>query len=369
MSKIIMVSTKDYNFYNFRSNFILKLVECGNEVILICPYGKKIDYFTERGCKFIDLSIDRRGTNPINDAKLIFSYLKIFKKEKPDLVLTYTTKCSVYAGIACRLLNIKYIVNNAGLIAPDNPKSALARILNLLYKVGFKGASCMMYQNSQERDYMNALLKNKVHYRDLPGSGVDLNAFTLQPYPDKESPIVFNYVARIVELKGIREFLECAKRIKAKYEHTEFVLYGEYDNDKYRKIVSDLQSRGIVRYGGVLLDMKPAIASAYAVIHASYYEGMTNVVLEHGAVGRPSIGSNIPGVADGIEHGTTGYTFEVKNVDSLVNVVEQFINLPYETKVKMGLAARAKMEREFDREIVTEIYMEEIGRTIQGCDR
>lgn len=368
MSKIIMVSTKDYNFYNFRSNFILKLMECGNEVILVCPYGKKIDYFTERGCRFIDISIDRRGTNPFNDAKLIIGYLKILKKEKPDLVLTYTTKCSVYAGIACRLLNIKYIVNNAGLIAHDNPKSVLSKILNLLYKVGFKGASCMMYQNSQERNYMNALLKNKVHYRDLPGSGVDLNVFTLQPYPNRESPIVFNYVARIVELKGIREFLECAKRIKAKYTNTEFVLYGEYDNDEYREIVSDLESRGIVRYGGVLLDMKPAIIAANAVIHASYYEGMTNVVLEHAAVGRPSIGSDIPGVADGIDYGTTGYTFEVKNVDSLVNVVEKFINLPYEKKVGMGLAAREKMEQEFDRNIVTETYMEEISRILRKCD-
>lgn len=341
------------------------MVEHGYEVVLVCPYGKKIDYFTERGCRFIDLSIDRRGTNPINDAKLIMGYLNIFKKEKPDLVLTYTTKCSVYAGIACRLLNIKYIVNNAGLIAHDNPKSALAQILNMLYKRGFKGASCMMYQNSQERDYMNSLLKNKVHYRDLPGSGVDLNVFTLQPYPDKEAPIVFNYVARIVDLKGIREFLECAKRIKAKYTNTEFVLYGDYDNDEYRQIVSDLESKNIVRYGGILLDMKPAISAANAVIHASYYEGMTNVVLEHGAMGRPSIGSDIPGVADGIEDGVTGYTFEVKNVDALVSAVERFINLPYEKKVEMGLAARRKMENEFNRDIVTNIYFEEIKKVLK----
>jgi len=364
MKKIVMVSTKDYNFYNFRSDFILRLVEIGYEVVLICPYGKKIDYFTDRGCRFIDIPIDRRGTNPFHDLKLIHNYMKVFKKEKPDLVLTYTTKCSVYAGIACRMLKIKYIVNNAGLIAHDNPKGMLAGVLNMLYRVGFKKASCMMYQNSQERDYMNSLLKRRVPYRDLPGSGVDLDVFTLQPYPSKESSIVFNYVARIVELKGIREFLECAKIIKGKYNNTEFVLYGDYDNDKYRNIVADLERKNIVRHGGVLLDMKPAISAANAVIHASYYEGMTNVVLEHGAMGRPSIGSNIPGVADGIDDGVTGYLFEVKNVDSLVSAVEKFINLPYEKKVEMGKQARRKMEQEFDRNIVTNIYFEEINKLI-----
>ena len=341
------------------------MVNCGYEVVLVCPYGKKIDYFTERGCRFIDLPIDRRGTNPFNDAKLIWNYVRLFKKEKPDLVLTYTTKCSVYAGIACRLLKIKYIVNNAGLISHDNPNSALAKVLNSLYKIGFKSASCMMYQNAQERDYLNSLLKNKVHYRDLPGSGVDLKAFTLQPYPDRESPIVFNYVARIVEIKGIREFLECAIEIKSKYSNTEFVLYGDYDTDEYKIIISDLESKGIVRYGGVLLDMKPAITAASAVIHASYYEGMTNVVLEHGAMGRPSIGSNIPGVADGIENGVTGFTFEVKNTKSLIDAVEKFINLPNDEKARMGFLARKKMEREFDRDIVTNIYLEEIKNLLQ----
>ena len=77
------------------------------------------------------------------------------------------------------------------------------------------------------------------------------------------------------------------------------------------------------------MDMKPYIASAHAVIHPSYYEGMTNVVLEHSAMGRPCIGSNIPGVREGIDDGKTGFLFEVKNVDSMVHAVEKFILLQH----------------------------------------
>ncbi len=360
MKKILMISSKDNTFYNFRSEKILKFIELGYEVTLVCPYGEKIDYFTQRGCKFIDVAMDRRGTNPVIDALLILKYMWILIKERPDVILTYTTKCSVYAGIACRFLLKKYIVNNAGLIAHENPKSWLAKLLNFLYWLGFGGASCMMYQNSQEREFINKILKNKVRYRDLPGSGVNIESFTYSQYPPEEQPITFNYVARIAEFKGIREFLQCAERIKEKYPDTRFVLYGDYDEDIYRERVCELQEKGIVEYGGILLDMKPAIVSAHAVIHPSYYEGMTNVVLEHSAMGRPCIGSNIPGVREGIEDGKTGYLFEVKNVDSLVETVEKFIQLPYEEKVAMGRLAREKMEREFDRNIVTDIYLEEI---------
>lgn len=362
MAKIALISNKDNNFYNFRSEMILKLVELGHEVTLVCPYGKKIDYFTVRGCDFIDADLDRRGTNVFKDAKLIVKYYNILKYLKPDLVLTYTTKSSIYGGLCSRWLKIPYIVNNAGLV--ENNKALLERILRCLYRAGFKGASCMMYQNGRERDYVNSLLKKKVHYRDIPGSGVNLDSFSFQEYPRSDDRIRFNYVARIVGFKGIDELLSCAERIKAKYTNTEFVLYGDYDDDNYRQRVAEFEKRGIVKYGGIQFDMKPFITAAHAVIHPSYYEGMTNVILEHGAMGRPSIASDIPGCKEGIDHGKTGFLFPVKDVDALFNVIEKFVLLPHEEKVAMGLAARKKMEQEFDRNIVTNIYLDEINKVL-----
>ncbi|MCR4828255.1 MAG: glycosyltransferase family 4 protein [Bacteroidales bacterium] len=364
MARIALISNRDNNFYNFRSELILKLVELGHDVNLVCPYGKKIDYFTQRGCKFWDIDLDRRGKNAFKDAKLILAYRKLLKELKPNVVLTYTTKSSVYGGMVCRWLKIPYIVNNAGLV--ENNNKLLEFILRILYRTGFKGASCMMYQNGRERDYVNELLKNKVHYRDIPGSGVNLDTFAYQPYPVDDNPIRFNFVGRIVGFKGIGEFLECAKRIKAKYPNTEFVIYGSFvdDDGGYKDQIVKLEKNGIVKYGGVQLDMKPYIAKAHAVIHSSYYEGMTNVILEHAAMGRPAIASDIPGCREGIDEGVSGYTFELKNVDSLVEKIEKFISLSLEEKVEMGQAARAKMEREFDRDIVTNVYVEEIRRLL-----
>jgi len=361
MSKIILISPKDNNFYNFRSELILKLHEMHNEVILVCPYGTKIDYFTERGCRFIDLSMDRRGKNILKDFKLMCEYYKLIRNEQPDIVLTYTTKPSVFAGFVCILLKIPYIVNNAGLMEADG---LFNNFLNFLYQVSFRKASCIMFQNSFEQKTVEKILNNKIHCRSIPGSGVNLKNFSYQSYPENDDEIIFNYVARIVKNKGIDELLECAQRIKADYPNTRFVIYGDYDDDSYRGKVYDLEQQGIVEYGGIQVDMKPFITVAHAVIHPSYYEGMTNVVLEHSAMGRACIGSNIPGVREGIEDSKTGYLFKVKDVDSMVKAVKNFIELPYQEKAAMGKAAREKMEREFDRDIVTSIYVEEIYRIL-----
>ena len=361
--KIMFISCKDNTFYNFRSELILKLKDMGNEVILVCPYGKKMDYFIERGCKFIDIEMDRRGTNIYRDIKLVSAYRKILKYEKPDIVLTYTAKPSYYASFVCGFMKIPHIINNCGIMEASG---IFGKFLDFLYIICEKKANCIMFQNTYERDYTETLLKYKVPYRELPGSGVNTDRFPYQSYPENDDIITFNFVARVMKSKGIDEFLECASIIKSKYPNTRFVIYGDYDDDEYRRIVGEYIERGIVEYGGIQLDMKPAIAAAHAVIHPSYYEGMTNVVLEHSSSGRPCLGSNIPGVKEGIDNGKTGYVFQVKNGKATAEAVEKFIKLSHEEKVAMGRNAREKMIREFDRNIVTNIYLVEIGKILKN---
>ena len=364
MKRVLFLVNKDNVIYNFRKELAFALLDAGYEVYISSPYGKKIDLLTEKGAKFVPMEIDRRGKNILKDFKLIWDYFIQIKKIKPDVVLTYTTKCSTYGGMVCRFLGIPYIVNNAGMYREEDFSKIVWFVLKALYRISYSHASCLMFQNFYERDTLNKIISNRAHYRDIPGSGVNLNEFTFSDYPKDETVIRFNYVARIVKIKGIDELLECATRIKSKYKNTEFVLYGDFDDDVYRQKVKELEAKGIVKYGGIQLDMKPCISKAHAVIHPSYYEGVTNVILEHGAMGRPAIASDIPGCREGIDEGKTGYLFPLQDVDALCNSVEKFIQLPYSQKVMMGKMARQKMEREFDRNIVTNIYLEEINNII-----
>lgn len=362
MKKILVLANKDNVIFNFRSELMLALKQKGYDVVFVCPYGKKLDFFLEKGFRNIDILIDRRGKNIFKDFKLLQAYKTIFKKEKPDLVLTYTSKPSIYGGYECSRLKIPYIVNNAGLMSVSNP--IFKRVMNILYRKGYSKSACLMFQNSQEREYMLGLLKKNQHFCDIPGSGVNLSFFQYKEYPQENGNIVFNFVARIAEFKGINEYLKCAEIIRKKYPNTIFRVFGDFDEEKYRGIIEDMDRKGIIEYKGVSYDMRTWIEKCHAVIHSSHYEGMTNVVLEHSAIGRPCIGSNISGVKEGIENGKTGFIFEVKNVDSLVSCVERFIELPPSKKKEMGVAARHKMEKEFDREIVTNTYLREIKRIV-----
>lgn len=340
----------------FREQLIYKLRKLDYNVVLLSENGMEVQRFTSVDCRFEEIHMDRRGKSVFNDEKLLLDYYRIIKKIHPDLVLLYTTKCSVYGGMVCRVLRIPYIVNNAGLI---DSNGLFSKFLNLLYKLGFGDASCMMYQNSEEQRIVQSLLKNKTHFRRIPGSGVDLNEYKYVEYPNNDF-VTFNYVARIMKSKGIEEYLECAKQVHKSYPKTRFRIYGTFDDERYEKIIKEYERRGIVEFCGQKKDMRPEIENASAVIHPSYYEGMTNVVLEHSAMGRPCIGTDVAGVADGILNGRTGYVFKKGDVNALIKSVERFIGLSWGEKREMGKNARCLMEQRFDRKIVTKIYLEEI---------
>ncbi|MFC5703551.1 glycosyltransferase family 4 protein [Cohnella faecalis] len=362
MKKVLVLANHEFALYNFRKEVIENIVANQYEVYLSLPYGEKVEYFKEMGCTFIDTFIDRRGANPFADMKLLLSYLRIMKQIRPDIVLTYTSKPTIYGGIICSLLKIPYIVNNSGLIILPEKLSIIKPIISLLYKLGVKRSNCIFYQNEVEQSTLNKILNRKDRYRLIPGSGVNLVDHKQCDYPSEENGLVFNYVARVMKGKGIEEYLECAKTIKGKYSNVTFNIIGFFDDESYKSIVEEYHNQGIVCYLGAKKDIRPYIEKAHAIIHTSYSEGMSNVMLEHCAMSRPCIASNIPGCKEIVDDGKNGYLFEVKNVVELTQKVEKFIKLSHKEKEKMAKSAREKVEKEFDRRNIVSSYMEEINK-------
>ena len=365
MSSIMILANQDSVLFNFRKEVIKEIIYNGYDVIISSPYGKKIEYFKKLKCKFIDTYINRRGINPFEDYKLFLTYLKIIKRYKPDIVLTYTSKCAIYGGMACRLTKTPYIVNNSGLIVLPKKLNFLKFFISFLYKLGDSKSNCMMYQNEYEMQIINNILKHRVKYKLIPGSGVNLDEFKYREYPDEKYGIIFNYVARIMKGKGIEEYLKCAKIVHKKYPNTVFNIFGIYEDETYKSIIEKYELEGIVKYMGVYDDLRPFIEKAHAIIHPSYSEGMTNVCLEHSAMGRVCIASDIPGCREIIEDDRTGYVFQLKHVDKLVEKIEKFINLSNNEKKKMGQLARSKMEKEFSRKFIGNTYINEINKILK----
>lgn len=361
MKKILILANKDITLLYFRKELIEKLVTEKNDVTVCFPKSDKVNEFINMGCKFIDIKMDRRGTNPVKDMGIIFNYLKILKETKPDIVLTFTIKPNLYGGFACRIKKIPYIANITGLGTALQNEGLLQKLTIFLYHIAFKKIKCCFMQNE---DNMKFFEKHKIadgKRKLLPGSGVNLEKYKLLEYPKENDDLEFLFIGRIMKEKGIDLYIETAKYIKSKYKNTKFHVIGYCEQD-YEGILEDLQKEEIIIYHGKQDDMIPFYKLSCCTIHPTYYpEGMSNVLLESTASGRPVITTDKPGCREIVDEGVTGFIVKPQDMESLKIAVEKFINMPYEEKVNMGLAGRKKVEKEFDRNIVIDAYIKEIN--------
>jgi len=358
--KILVLANFGMGLYNFRKELIEELIKEKNEVFISLPNDEYVPKLKNLGCKFIVTHLDRRGTNPTKDLKLLLHYIKIIKQNKPDVVLTYTIKPNVYGGLACQLTKTPYITNITGLGTSVENEGLIQKITLMLYKAGLKKASCLFFQNETNLKFFfdKKLVRSKT--RLVPGSGVNIDQHTLEEYPNDNEMNRFLFIGRMMKSKGIEELLQAAKVVKEKYPNTQFDLIGHCEEDYHQQLV-ELNQRGIIDYHGQQNDVHSFIKKSHATILPSYHEGTANVLLESASSGRAVLASRVPGCRETFEDGISGLGFEVRNVDSLVEAITKFINLPFEQKRAMGIAGRKKMEKEYDRKIVINAYIDEIN--------
>ncbi len=365
---IALLTNNDDDVYCFRKELIEGLLADGYEMLISCPNGPKFEMMKDIPYIYDDPIIDRRGTNVIADSKLFLHYRKLFKKYKPDVVLTYTAKPNVYASIAARQFGIPYINNVTGLGSVLNKKGFIRSFIMFLFKTAYRGAACVMFQNSTNMQLALNAGMIKGDYKLIPGSGIDTDRYPLQTYPDggngiDGNMIVFNYIGRILHDKGVDDYIEAAKRIKKNFPNTEFNMIGfiEPTENHYKKDLEDLGKQGIVRYHGSQKDVKPFIKRAHAIIHPSTYgEGMSNVLLENASSGRFIITTDNPGCQETVINEETGFIYHGGNVDDLVKKIEKFLAMENEKRKTMGQIGRQYVKENFSRSIVVETYKEKI---------
>lgn len=361
MKKIIILANDTTYTYNLRYEIIHRLIAEGNIVIVVSEILQFQDELKAMGCKLISVDAKRRGTNPINDLRLMCQYLQILKEEKPDLVLSFNIKPNVYGGIACRLLDICYMPNVTGLGTALEHPGKMQKLTSLLYKWGVGGAKYIFFQNEANQKFFEdrGMMPRNSHVCLLPGSGVNLEHHRMYEYP-KNNIVHFLFAARIMKEKGIDLFLAAAR--KYHNENTCFDVCGSCDDEQYIEILQRAHESGIITYHGQQKDLKPFYERCSCFLYPSYYpEGMSNVLLEAAASGRPAIAADRPGCRETVDYGITGYVVPVNHKAAVLDAVENFLNLTWEQRRDMGLAARAKVEKEFNREIVVQAYMDAIN--------
>ena len=356
--KILIITNNDMGLYKFRKELIEELVK-KNDVFIALPKGDFCEKLVAIGCHYIEAELERHGTNPIKELKVISLYKKIIKEIKPDLVFTYTIKPNIYAGMACASLGVPYIANITGLgTAVENP-GVMQFFTVKLYKYALRKAKKVFFQNTENRDFMVSKGVIKGPYDVLPGSGVNLDQYEVSEYPNGDT-VDFLFVSRIMKEKGIDQYIDAAIYIRKKYPKTRFHICG-FCEQAYEETLKKLQSDGIIIYHGLVKDMASVYKQMSCIIHPTYYpEGLSNVLLESAASGRPIITTNRAGCREVVDDGINGYVIEEKNSKDLVEKIELFLNKSLDERKKMGISGREKVEKEFNREIVIDKYLAEM---------
>ncbi len=353
--KVLILSNLASYTYNFRKELIKMLIDSGCDV----SAAFHVDNTAKAkalNCKIIEVPFNGKGTVLKEELNLLKTYGRIMDEEKPDMVLSFTIKMNLYGGIACRMRKIPYypMITGLGELAK---KGKLRPILMSMHRYVMPYATCIFFQNTSDMEFFNHHNIKYKKSRVVPGSGVNLADFKFTEYP-KENPLSFAFVGRVTKAKGIEEYLDAAEYFKGK--GYVFYVAGVLD-EEYKERIERLDKEGAIKYEGELSDVRFLLRKTNCVVLPTFHpEGMSNVLLEAGAYGRPCICTDRTGCREIITDGINGLYCKERDSADLCAVIERFVDMTTDDKKTMCLAARANVEINFDRKLVIEAYKKEL---------
>ena len=366
---IAIVINTSWNIYNFRLGLLKALQKEGYKIVAIAPrdeYSKKLEAL---GFEYHNITINNKGTNPIEELKLIGAFYRLYKKVKPDVLLHYTIKPNIYGTIAAKLAGVPVISNISGLGTVFLNDSLSSKVARLLYKIALRFPEKVFYQNNDDRQlFIDSKLVAEEKTGLLPGSGIDTVKFS--PV-EKESPqdgFSFLFIARLVKDKGLLEYVEAARLLKENYPHVHFKMLGAYYPGNPTAVTPDdvaqWEQEKLVEYLGAQSNVASVIAQADCVVLPSYREGLSRVLLEAASMAKPIVTTDVPGCRDVVDDGVNGFLCQVKNAEDLALQMEKMILLEEEERVEMGKRGREKVVEGFDESIVIDRYRGVVGALV-----
>lgn len=367
--KIAVVANTGWYIFNFRRNLISALRQAGHEVVAVAPEDDYCNALRREGVPVLCIPLDVAGTHPRRELRSVLALRQVLRREGADLVLSYTPKGNLYTAMSSVGLPLRQIANVSGLGRAFVRAGLLNQFVRLLYRIGFRRASWVFFQNDDDRNFfVSEGLVDPSRSERIPGSGVDLTRFAPVPLPtssQSRSPstqVTFLLVARMLWDKGVGEFVEAARRVRVQRPSARFRLLGFLDPGHPSGISAEkLQSwvqEGVVEYLGATDDIRPVIAQADCVVLPSYYrEGVPRSLLEAAAMGRPLIATDSIGCRDAVSDQITGFLVPPRSASELARRFVDIIDMPAERRSEMGQRGRQKMEQEFAEQIVIQRYL------------
>lgn len=358
--KFMLISPKNRTVYNFRGDLIQKIIACGYEVVVTGPNRIDVDKIEALGARFIEVPIDKNGVNPLADLKYQKALTDIFRREKPDVVLGYTSKPVIYGSIAAKKAKVPHIaamVTGAGyaFTAKTAKAKVIKAIMSMLYKKAFRCADVAIFQNTDDRDqFIKGKLVKPEKCQIVNGSGVNMEKFPVSPYPET---MTFFMLSRVMYSKGIREYLQACTIVKEKYPQVRCMLLGACEGIQDSLSKEDLKpyiEKGIIEHFGETDRVADYYKQCSVYVLPSYREGTPRTVLEAMAMGRAVITTDAPGCRGTVIDGQTGFLVPVQNGEAVAEKMMAFIENPELVKT-MGRSSYEYCRDKFDVDKINEV--------------
>lgn len=361
--KVALFANTDWYLYNFRRTLALALREAGHDVLLVSPPGPYGDRLRELGLRWIPAPMDRRSLNPLRELSLVLWLARLARRERLDLHHGFTIKSAIYGSLAARLAGVPARVNAvAGMgyvfTSEDLRARVLRPVVRTLMRLALGGArSRLILQNPDDvRLFEHAGLVDLRSIRLIPGSGVDCLRFAPEPRARGERLRVL-LATRLLWDKGVGDFVEAARRLRADGRAIDLLLAGDPDPGNPAAIseatVQGWNAEGVVRWLGHVDDMPALLRSVDVVALPSFREGLPKILIEAGACGLPLVTTDVPGCRDVVADGVDGLLVPVRDPAALARAIARLDDDP-PLCARLGAAARRKALAEHDERIVIE---------------
>lgn len=368
MNKVMIVAGFNKSLILFRKELIEQWLKSGCAVIAAAPGREIEEALTELGAGYHTLPLERTGLNPMKDLILLLRLIQLLKKERPDYLYLYTIKPVIYGSLAARVLpscRVFSMITGLGyaFTRSEDEGKLLRKLLVILYRLALRRNRKVFFQNPDDESFFvdNGIVDLKKVVR-VNGSGVNTDYFRMTPH--KQGVVSFLMIARLLVEKGIVEYMEAARKVKAKHPETRFMLVG-WSFDKNPSAigqgqVEEWQKEGIVEICGETGDVRPYIARAGIYVLPSYREGTPRTVLEAMAMGRAVITTDVPGCRETVIEGRNGFLVPVRDSEALAEAMEKFIENPALIE-QMGAESQKIAKEKYDVHKVNRVINREMG--------
>jgi glycosyltransferase involved in cell wall biosynthesis len=359
--RVAIVLNTSWNIYNFRMNFVKALLRQGHEVHTIAPLDDFTHHLTGAGCIHHNVYMDSRGANIIKDAALMIELGSCYLRIKPDIILHYTIKPNVYGTLAAAFLRIPVINNVCGLGTVFIKNGLVSSIAKKLYQFSFRFPKKVFFQNPDDMQlFVEKKLVSPSICEVIPGSGIDTSNFH-PPRFKRNAVFTFLLVSRLIYDKGVGEYINAIRLLKAKGAKVRFQLLGPQDPKHKRGIpVTEIDGwieDGLVEYLGKTNDVRPFINAADCVVLPSYREGCPRSLMEAACLAKPIVATDVAGCRQVVEDGLNGLLCKVQSPVDLAEKMKTMMHLSDSRRQSMGELGRRKMETEFSDVTVLNKYM------------